>query len=118
MEWGFIHGSQITSSGHTDENTPSEARLQNHLGYWSAEIKDDIWLQIDLLEIMGITGIQTQGASPTVAEWVTTLEIHTGRDVNSITPITDGDDIMVSIMCQFCNCFQVFFKKVKTIRQS
>ena len=115
IEWGFIHGSQISSSGHTDEHSPSEARLHNHLGFWTAEIKDEIWLQIDFLEIMGITGIQTQGAIPPIAEWVTTLEIHTGKDVNSITPIMEGNDPMVSNMCHYCNCFQVSFNSLPAI---
>ena len=106
MEWGYIHGSQISSSGHTNEHSSSEARLNNVNGFWSAEIQDEIWLQIDFLELFGITGIQTQGASPKIAEWVKTLQIHTGNDVNSITPIMEGSDPMVSNICPYCNCFR------------
>ena len=109
MEWGYIHGSQISSSGHTDEHSPSEARLNNVNGFWSAEIQDEIWLQIDFLELFGITGIQTQGASPTIAEWVETLQIHIGNDVNLITPIMEGSEPMVSNMCHYYNCFKVSF---------
>ena len=115
MEWGYIHGSQISSSGHTDEHSPSEARLHNVNGFWSAEIQDEIWLQIDFLELFGITGIQTQGASPTIAEWVKTLQIYTGNDVNSITPIMEGRDPMVSNICPYWNCFEVSFKIVTTV---
>ena len=101
MEGDSIDDSQITSSGHTDDNSPSEARLHNEDGFWSAEIQDEIWLQIDFLEPLGLTGIQTQGAGPKIQEWVESLQIHIGNDVNSLTPIMDGDDPMVSIMCHF-----------------
>ena len=101
MEGDSIDDSQISSSGHTDENSPSEARLHNENGYWSAEIQDEIWLQIDFLEPLGVTGIQTQGAGPTIPEWVESLQIHVGNDVNSITPIMEGSDPMVSITFNF-----------------
>ena len=99
MEWGYIADAQITGSGNTYEYYPSEARLHNVNGFWSATIKDEIWLQIDFLELVGITGIQTQGAGLNVVQWVKTLQIHTGYDVNSITPIMDGNDPMVSNLC-------------------
>ena len=102
MEWGYIADAQISGSGHTYQYYPSEARLHNSNSFWSANVEDEIiWLQIDFLELVGITGIQTQGASTTIAQWVKTLQIHIGNDVNSISPIMEGSDPMVSNMCHF-----------------
>ena len=99
MEGGEIADSQITGSSHTSDNYPWKARLHNDDGFWSPEIEDEIWLQIDFLEPVGITGIQTQGAGPTVAQWVKTLQIHTGYDVDSFTPVMDGSVAMVRNAC-------------------
>ena len=104
MELGSITDAQISANGHNYHYFPTEARLHNVDLFWSAYKSDDeIWLQIDFLELVGITGIQTQGASPTIAQWVKTLQIHTGYDVNSITPIMEGSDPMVSSLCLLIN---------------
>ena len=112
MESGDIADTQISGSGSTYEFYPSKARLHNVDDFWSAKYEDDMWLQIDFLELVGITGIQTQGASPTVKQWVTTLQIHTGSDVDLITPIVEGGDPMVSNMVHYLN-FMVLLRMTK-----
>ena len=102
MEGGDITDAQISSSGQNYEYYPWKARLHNDNGFWSAEVKDEIWLQIDFLELVGITGIQTQGASPKVAQWVKSLQIHTGHNADSITPVMNGSVAMVSNVCLLC----------------
>ncbi|XP_072017791.1 uncharacterized protein [Amphiura filiformis] len=87
MEDGSVAYNQITGSGHYYDRQPQYARL-NGPSDWSAILQPYMWLQIDLLSELIVTGIQTQG-SATTSFYVKTLEIERGFDASSLTPIKD-----------------------------
>ncbi|XP_061862795.1 coagulation factor VIII isoform X7 [Colius striatus] len=60
---GHIADSQITASGHYGQWAPYLARLGNtgSINAWSTD-RSNAWIQVDLLHLMIIHGIKTQGA--------------------------------------------------------
>ncbi|XP_051486280.1 LOW QUALITY PROTEIN: coagulation factor VIII [Apus apus] len=60
---GYIADSQITASGQYGQWAPYLARLDNtgSVNAWSTD-RSDAWIQVDLLHLMIIHGIKTQGA--------------------------------------------------------
>ncbi|KFU89190.1 Coagulation factor VIII, partial [Chaetura pelagica] len=60
---GYIADSQITASGQYGQWAPYLARLDNtgSINAWSTD-RSDAWIQVDLLHLMIIHGIKTQGA--------------------------------------------------------
>ncbi|KAM6300260.1 coagulation factor VIII [Aegotheles albertisi] len=60
---GYIADSQITASGQYGQWAPYLARLDNtgSINAWSTD-QSDSWIQVDLLHVMIIHGIKTQGA--------------------------------------------------------
>ncbi|XP_072017252.1 lactadherin-like [Amphiura filiformis] len=86
MENGYIADNQIKSSGHNYNRRPKYARL-NGPSHWGSNILSHIWIQVDLLSELIVTGIQTQG-SATNNKYVKTLAIERGYNVSSLTPIT------------------------------
>ena len=89
LENGSINDSQITGSKHTYDLKPSKARL-NGEKCWSAINKNPMWIQIDFLTVLIVSGIQTQGAGINT-QWVKTLEIKTGLKVSSLSSIMENN---------------------------
>ncbi|XP_037264217.1 coagulation factor VIII isoform X1 [Falco rusticolus] len=61
---GHIADSQITASGQYGQWAPYLARLDNtgSINAWSTDRSSNAWIQVDLLHLMIIHGIKTQGA--------------------------------------------------------
>ncbi|XP_072043973.1 uncharacterized protein [Amphiura filiformis] len=103
MEDGTIADDQITaSSNHSVANSdtlnfePWRARPSGSL-YWrphenTLDMLQDQWIQVDFLEPVIITGIQTQGndqSDITIRRWISKLQVQTGNSVDTLTYITN-----------------------------
>ncbi|XP_072017793.1 lactadherin-like [Amphiura filiformis] len=96
MEDGAIANSQITSSpGYYYDFRPNNARL-NGPSHWSGELREYMWIQIDLLSEVIVSRIQTQGDVYN-NYYVKTLAIETGFDASSLTPIMDAGSNITKI---------------------
>ena len=108
MENGSISNSQIKASSllsypptplHTNLHDAKNARL-NYRGAWSAASGDiEPWLQIDLVAVVTITKIATQGRFDE-DYWVTNYSLSYSRDSQQFfKEYRQSAVIKVSIMC-------------------
>ena len=101
-----IENSQITASSYNNYSNnnyryaPWQGRLRNMNRYWATLEADpkDPWIQVDFINTdYVVTGIQTQGsARQQDNEWVEELQIQTGYSEESLTFITEENEIQVS----------------------
>ena len=106
-----IRNGQITASSHQSPSPsfdPWKGRLNNTALYWrpsedtfqgatnDTHTIKDVWIQVDFIQPVLVTGIQTQGSgSPKFDRWVTMLQIQTGYSENLLTYILDDENPMV-----------------------
>ena len=117
MESGTITDSQLSQSAyktyiHTEtiEFKHEYARLNNPDLCWSPNTGNFpyIWIQVDFLNPVTITGLLTQGSSPEYNTCVSGLYIETGNDESSLTKRThDGTPEFGVIMLQYIYIFPI-----------
>ncbi|XP_072043960.1 uncharacterized protein [Amphiura filiformis] len=96
---GKITKAQITASSYHTSNrgttfNPWRARPSSSR-YWrphedTLDMLQDSWIQVDFLETVIITGIETQGShNKDFQRWIRKLQVQTGTSVNTLTYIAD-----------------------------
>jgi hypothetical protein len=85
MESGKILDSAITASSHYDYRLiPANGRLNTNRGYcaWTTSIvgKESAWIQVDLGDIIRVTGVATQGRCGRWPQWVTSYTVSYSTD--------------------------------------
>ena len=97
MESGAITDSQLSQSDYEDfahtetiEFKHQYARFNNPDLCWSPDTGNfpSIWIQVDFLNPVKITGLVTQGSSPEYDTCVTGLYIETGNTESSLAKLT------------------------------
>ncbi|XP_072043966.1 uncharacterized protein [Amphiura filiformis] len=100
MEDGTITNDQITASSyhiveHSQISFPPRKARPSDNSYWrprenTLHMLQDQWIQVDFLETVIITGIQTQGSdSSSNARWISKLQVQTGNSTDNLISITD-----------------------------
>jgi hypothetical protein len=85
MESGRILDSAITASSHYDYRLiPANGRLNTNRGScaWATSIvgKESAWIQVDLVDIIWVTGVATQGRCSQWQQWVTSYTVSYSTD--------------------------------------
>ena len=94
---GFISSAQITSSSDYNANHDTKGvrllRSMIPVSSWAARLNNNQqWVQVDLLQVIRITGVATQGRNR-FDQWVTTYKIqYSNNGVNWQTYKEDGQD--------------------------
>ena len=99
LEDGSIGDNQITVSSFYPGRPSSDARLKdgNFWAVFDANPNRNHWIQITFMSNNLIKGIRTQGAALGYGQWVKTLQVQTGDDVNTLKPIQEAGSVKVSV---------------------
>ena len=96
MQSGAIADSQISSSSYSD--TAKYGRLGAYTWWNPKWKKESEWLRVDLLSVVTMTAIQTQGSGREFNEYWAQLQIATGFSVDSMSYFKDNNQNVIVSM--------------------
>ena len=105
LENRTIEDHQMSASSQYYQLAAHEGRLHNTgVNFWASSTSDmtSPWLQVDFLQPVVITGIQTQGAG-VIAQYPTHVQIQYGNDVYALQNILENGSPKVTQLysCDF-----------------
>ncbi len=94
MESGDITDSQITASSEASSALAAKYARLNLSPAWSAQINNlDQWIQVDLVDIVQVTGVMTQGVV-LYNQWVTKYKVEYSTDNDTwVTVMNAGNQV-------------------------
>ena len=110
MESGKILDSAITASSVFDQNfEPAYGRLNVYRGgcAWARAREEQVntWIQVDLGDIISVTGVATQGRC-TWPQWVTSFEVSYSTDGENWEFYKESGSIKVRLIFSLCQTIE------------